>query len=66
MLLGTTVEKLLARISLVRVWYFSCQGFRVITDMGTEGGGRKRELEAQRGKVIRDQVGAERGKVTKG
>jgi len=60
LLLGTTFEKLLARISLVRVWYFSCRGLRVITDKGTEEGGRKRELEAQRGKVIRDEERAER------
>jgi len=59
-LLGTRVKKLLPRISLVRVWYFSCQGLRVITDKGTEGGGRKRELDAQRGKLIRDEEEAER------
>ena len=32
----------------------------MITDKGTEEGGRKRELEAQRGKVIRDEERAER------
>ena len=64
-LVGATVEKLFVRSSLVRIWYFSCQWLRVITIMRKEGGGRKCELEAQRGKVIRDGEEAER-KGTKG
>jgi hypothetical protein len=47
-LLGTTVEKLFVRSSLVRIWYFSCQWLRVIINKGKEGGGRKHELEAKR------------------
>ena len=61
MLLGTTVEKLFVRSSVVRIWYFSCQWLRVIINKGKKGGGRKRELEAKKkGKVIRYGVEAER------
>ena len=59
--LGTGVETLFVRSSLVLVLlYFSCQRIRVITNKGKGGGGRKREPEAQRGKVIRDGEEAER------
>jgi hypothetical protein len=53
-LLGTTVEELFVRSSLVRIWYLSCRWLRVIASKGNEEGGRKRELQAQRGKIIRD------------
>jgi len=59
-LLGTTVEKIFVRSSLVRIWYFSCQWLRAIDNKGKAGGGRKCKLEAQRGKVIGDGEEAER------